>query len=332
MFSFILSGAWLLLAGPLGLLRAGGAGLAHSIVVTALFILGGLQFEAIGQYLALPVVPVALFVLATVPLPFWVSGLGRTRNDWGYAALFSDSWDGVVRGFAALLFVGIAWGLVFVSSTVLQMVGIDWIARAIEIEWMPFTITGGALGLALAVSYELRTTLSPAIIQRLLCLLVPVVFAVAALFLAGLAIRGVGFLPELFSTAGTLMGFAAVIATVVTAAVDLSDDEAVQGRIMVTCTRLLAGIVLVFALIAAWSLWLRVAAYGWTPERVNAAAFAFIALGYGVFYAVSVVMRAWRTRMRQSNILQAVVLVLKMAAMLSSLVSSERISAKSQFS
>lgn len=71
--------------------------------------------------------------------------------------------------------------------------------------------------------------------------------------------------------------------------------------------------------------------YGWTPARLAAAATAAIVALYAVTYALAVVLRGpWMARIRQANILAAVVVFLVAAAWQTPVLNAEFLSTRSQ--
>ena len=85
--------------------------------------------------------------------------------------------------------------------------------------------------------------------------------------------------------------------------------------------------------LAAWSIWLRVADYGWTPDRVLAACVSAVLLGYGLLYALAVLRRLdWSERIRRVNVGLALVTIAISAAFLTPLLNTDRISANNQVS
>ncbi len=96
-------------------------------------------------------------------------------------------------------------------------------------------------------------------------------------------------------------------------------------------TQALALLLPVPAAVAAWALWQRVAAYGWTPDRLAGAVAAALALAYGLLYAGSVLSgRAWMARIRAGNIGMALVLLVTAALWQTPLFDPTRIAAHDQ--
>jgi hypothetical protein len=270
------------------------------------------------------------FVLGLIPLPFLLArASGPHWRD--YAALFGHAWGLTIRALAALVFVAVAWILVFLSDALLSLVGITVIEELLREEAVGFVLTGAAIGLSLAVISDLAGYVSPDLLIRLLRLLAPLVLLVTGVFLLALPFKGLSNLFGGLSAAGILLAMAAVAASMVSMAIDRADDQAAASPVIRQSARGLAVCVLLLAGFGAWSVWLRVGQYGLSPERVVALLGALIALGYGLGYAVSVARGSgWMAGIRQTNIWMALGMAGLAALTLTPVLDAERLSAGSQ--
>lgn len=322
--------ALLALLGPLRLCRAAAFSGMQGALVTGLVLWFSLRFDHIDQTLESPPAWVAALILTLIPLPFAITQVkqGRWSN---YPGLFAHSWDIVVRYAAAWVFVGLAWGVVMLSDQLFQLVGIELIEQLLKQDLVPFLLTGTALGVALAVVNELSEYVSPYLVLRLLRLLLPVVLVVVSVFLVFLPLRGLSHLFGGFSAAATLMTMAIGATTLITTALDADDSRAVASKPMRIMAQLMALILPALGGLAAAAIWLRVAQYGWTPDRLAAAVVAALVLAYGVAYAGSVLLRGdWMGHIRQVNMVLALVAIAAAALWLSPVFNAERISTNSQ--
>ena len=321
--------ALLAMAGPVGLRRALAPAGLIAAVAGGLLLLGSTRFTSVSSFLDTGLPVVAVFVLTLIPIPFVIA---RCGGDWrDYPTLFTESWDLVVRYAAALIFVGIVWAVVLLSDTLLKLVGLSVIADLLRVEAMPFALTGAALGLAMAVVTELEEMISPDLFLRLLRLLLPVVLAVMAVFLLALPLRGLSGLFGNLSAAATLMVMLGLAATLVTTALAQTDAEAAESPVLRLSARGMALIMPVFAGLAVWAVALRVAQYGWTPDRVIAAVLAALGLGYGVIYGLSAGLGGpWMARIRRGNIRMALAALLACALLLTPVLNPQAIATRSQ--
>lgn len=318
----------LAMAGPLPIPRATLAAAALAFVTALLFLWASFRFATIDGYFNGPFPVLATTVIATVPLPFIIAGYGPGWRD--YPTLFSSAWTIVVRYTAAWTFVGVVWGVIFLSDLLLSIVGLNVIESLISIELVPFVITGLTLGLALAVVQEFKDYVSPFLVLRLLRLLLPAVLVVMIVFVVALPVQGLSGLFGDLSVAAILLAMTAGSATLITTAIDQSDAEATQSRLLAGATQALALILPIPAGLAAYSVWLRIDQYGLTPDRMFAALMAVLAVGYGLLYAVAALRRAgWMARIRRGNVYMALVGLAAAVLWLTPLLNADRISAKS---
>ncbi|WP_435166846.1 DUF4153 domain-containing protein [Falsirhodobacter sp. 1013] len=314
----------LAMAGPLSpgraALRAAGVAAVASALLVAMSLRFDLSSDRHGSFGV-----VAFLVLVLVPLPFCIASGARD-----YAQLFHHSWGIVARFIAATLFTGVFWAVVFLSDSLLSIVGIHWIGRLIDHPGTWMVLTGVAFGLAIAVADELSDYVTPFLILRLMRLLIPVVLVVVTVFIVALPLRGVSGLFGGFSAAGTLLAICAAIATLVTVAVDRDDAHAVQLPLTVWSARALAVILPVPAALALWAITVRVGEYGWTPSRVASILAGVVGLVYGLAYLAAAPRRGWMNAIRRGNVWLAGGLMLLAVAWLTPLLNAQRIAAQDQ--
>ncbi len=321
----------LALTGPVRLRSAVLSALAVAVPVAVLMSWASLRYDDVGDFLDHGWPVAALIGVVFIATPFVAAALERARGWRDYELLFDTAWTITVRYAAAWLFTAVFWGVLMLSNALLELVGIKIIEDLLEIDGVPYVLSGIVLGLALAVVHELRDYVSPFLILRLLRLLLPVVLVVVAVFIGALPMRGLSGLFGNLSTAGTLFAMAVGAITLVTTAIDRTDTRAVSNRPMRVATQILAVLTPVLAMLGLWAVWLRVGQYGWTPDRIVAMLVAVILSIYAVFYALAVVMRRdWMGRIRQTNIFMALALIGVVALWMTPLLNAERISTNSQ--
>lgn len=323
-------GGFLAMAGPLSPARAALGALAVALAVAALVSLAALRHPRVEGLFQTPVPALAALALAFLPLPFWMAAQGPRgwRDD---AALFTHSWTIVVRYGAAWLFAALVWAVLLAGGALLSLVGLDLVDAVTDVAPVPYVLTGAALGLGLAVVGEMADLVSPDLVVRLMRLMVPPVLVVVALFMAVLPLHGLAPLLGGLSVAATLLGIVALSVTLVSAAVDATDADAVEAPVMVVATRALAALVAPTAGLAVWAVWMRVADAGWTPARVAAAGIGAVALGYGLVYLRALAGgRDWKARLRAGNRQMALVILALAGLSLTPLLDAEAISARDQ--
>ena len=317
--------------GPLTLRRAALAGLAVSVIPALLLLWASFRFDDIENFLNSASPLFAFAILASVPLPFLIAGLSDNSRWNDYPALFDNAWNIVVRYGVSWVFVAIFWGVVFLSDQLLKIVGLDIIEDLLDIDVVPYLLTGSTLGLALSVVHELRAYVSPYLVLRLLRLLLPVVLIVVAIFVVAVPVQGMSGLFGNLSAAGILMAMAIGAVTLITTAIDQNNELAVAPGFMRKITRALGVLLPILAALAIYAIWARVNQHGWSPDRIAAAIIAVFVLAYALIYVLAVVRNAnWMGGIRKANIAMALALVGVAALWLTPAFNPQRISTNSQ--
>lgn len=316
----------LAMTGPLRMARALPGAAAIGVVVTGLAAWAGLRFDRAADLFAEPGAALAVALLVWLPQPFWIA---RCRGGWRhYPVLFSESWGIVIRLGAALMFTGLVWLVLWLSDALLSVAGLHVIEALVEVDPVPWVLTGAVLGLALAVMAELGDMLSADLPLRLMRLLVPVVLVVILIFAAALLAGGFDRLPSGLPVAGTLLAATAAAVALVSITAEDGEDEAARPPFLGRAAQMLAGVVIVPAGLAAWAMALRVADLGWTPARLAGGAAVAVGLGYGVVYLwASLGGRAWAARVRQANVAMALAVMALAAAALTPILNPQAIAA-----
>lgn len=324
----------MLLTGPMMFAKAALASAGISFTSSLMVIWASFRFADIGKFLNSGAPVLAYFILIFLPLSFvlTIGGSGRKWHD--YEALFDHAWSLVVRVVASGLFTGLFWGVMFLSSFLLQLAGSDLLRNLLQEAWFWMTLNGVVIGLALAVLHEMTGVVSTLrrLVLLLLRLLLPFVCLVTVFFLILLPLRGLGDLFVSRSAAAVLLAMSLGGITLISAAVEARDSDAAQTRLMVWSARILAALLPIMAGIALYAIWLRVAQYGLTPDRVSAVVFALIVLGYAGIYSYSVIFggRRWRKRIRDGNVRVALGVIVLSAVWLSPVLNDMRLSANNQ--
>ena len=212
--------------------------------------------------------------------------------DMPYDRLHSHAWGDAVIGAAALVDVGVNFLLVMLIGQMFHLIGIDLIQNLLNDEWFGWMLAGAAFGSAVGLLRErdkLVATLQR-LVMIILSVLAPVLAAALVIFLLSLAGTGLGKLwASGFSTAALMMAAAAFAVLLANAAIGNGREERSGNRLLHGAAAVLVVAVLPLAVIAFYSMHLRVIQYGWTPERIWGVLAALIALAYGAIGVWSVV-------------------------------------------
>jgi hypothetical protein len=319
------------LAGPLRLGRALTGALRLSLPITALFLCAGLRHPVATNSLEQPAMVIAGGAILLVGAPFLLVRLVSPRDWRRYDALFDAAWTMHLRFLAAWVFAGIFWLVLLLSNALLELVRLPLMTWILAPEWTGFALTGAMFGIGMAVVYDLRETVSPFILFRLLRILVPVVLVVLGIFVAAVPFSGLSDIFGPLSAAATLMGMVLLVLVLVNAAIDRSDGRAVGAGWLRQATRLLSFGTGALGLLAMWALAERVRQYGWTPQRVIAISAAAVLLAYGVAYALAALRGAgWMGRLREANVVLAMVTIVASAVLMTPVLNPYRIATASQ--
>ena len=323
-------GVLLALIGPVRLIPAVMAAAALSVVASLLLIWASFRYDLAETFLDTEHHVLAFAYMLAIAVPFVSAGLQEAGGWRQYDLLFDTSWTIVVRSAAALLFVAVVWGVVMLSDALLGLVGITAIDWLLEIDPVPWLLSGLALGLGLAIVHELSEFISPFLIIQLLRVLLPVLLLVLGIFILALPFRGLGGLFGGFSAAATLIAVSLAAITLITTAVHRDDDQAVEGY-MVAMTKALALLMPVPALLALYAIWVRIGQYGLTPDRMAGLIAAAVVVIYALAYVGAVLGRdRWAARLRGANRWMALMTIAIAALWLTPVLNAERLSVASQ--
>lgn len=321
--------AGLLLSGPLSVPRALGWAGVMAVVPTGLLLWASLRFATLEGFGDSPAALVAYGVLLSVPLPFFIAATRTTL--FHYPILFNEAWRLVIRAISAVIFLGVFWGVYMICSLLLSLVGVTLLDRLVDEEVFLLGMSGLVGGVALAVLFELRNYLSPLLLLRLLQLLLIPVTAVVLVFVVRVPIEGLDQVFSGLSAAATLLAMVFGLATLITASLDCEPAETGPSPLYRWTLQIACLLMPVLAGLGSYAVWLRVAEYGWTPERVTAACFCALALTYAALYSLPVLLRRnWDHGIRRANIQTALVGLALAALALTPVLNPQRISTQSQ--
>ncbi|MEO0914219.1 MAG: hypothetical protein AAFY59_14725, partial [Pseudomonadota bacterium] len=238
-----------------------------------------------------------------------------------------------IKALVALLFLGLFWAVYFLSSALLELANIPILDDLLDIDGFPYILSGAVLGLALAVACELDGVIATllSLVLKLLRLLLPPVTAVVTLFVLAALLQGLDTVFSRNSAAATMLLMAAG-ATILVVATLGPEEEAPSHPALHWSLRLTGLVLPAMAAIAVYALWLRIAQYGWTPERILAALSAAVACLFIAPITLFALRAAtgWATHLRQGFVWSAIGALILGALWFTPLLDAQRISAQSQ--
>lgn len=263
-----------------------------------------------GSYVIAQIVS-ALFA-AAIAIPIFQTLREQGRVKLPYSSLHGHAWGDVVSFFAAWVFVGIAYLLLFLLSALFQLVGINVIEELLKESWFNFTFYGVCFGAALGVLKEQHRIVSSiqSLVMTVLSILAPVLAIALATFLVALIFTGLQPLWGVTrSTTPIVLSCAAGAVLLINAVIRNDSVEQTNSRILKISAIVLALCLLPLALIAFVSTQQRISQYGITPDRLWAMVSVSIACTYGAAYLFSVVIKRiqWSDAIRTWNVRLALV-------------------------
>jgi hypothetical protein len=250
-----------------------------------------------------------------------------------YARYFDIAWKQAVQGVLAGVFVGAFWAVLVLGAGLFKLINLEFLRELLERPWFAIPATTLALACALHV-----TDVHSGIVRgvrtlklTLLSWLLPIMLVIAVGFLAALAFTG---LEPLWSTrrATTLVLLAAAaLVLLVNATYQDGQGEHPVARVLRYAAPIAAVVLVPLVAIAAYAVMLRVAQYGWTPERIIAVACVVVAACYAIGYVAAAVPRGpWLKRIEATNVVAAAVTLAAILALASPIADPARISTADQ--
>jgi hypothetical protein len=281
-----------------------------------------------SQHNGLPALWLSLAVALFIAHVLVVDSVAERRLVADYERHFDTAWKIGVQTVLAVLFVGLFWGILFLGSNLFQLLGLDFLQRLLQQK--PFIWLATTIAFAIFVHIaDVQVSLirgARSVVLALLSWLLPLFALIILGFLGSLLVVPLQALWNTRLATPLLLSAAAVLVFLINASYpDIGEAstaaKAKRIAIIVACVELLP-----LAWLAAWALGLRVMQYGWTTERIFAAAFVAIASFYAVGYAWALVgMPAWRSRFEMANVAAAYLILALFLALFSPIADPARL-------
>jgi hypothetical protein len=263
---------------------------------------------------------------------------GDTARSWiaPYARYFETATKQAVQLALSLAFTGAFWLVLFLGAQLFKLIGLTFFQTMIEHAWFAIPATALAMALAVHIS-DIRASIVEgirSIALTLLSWLLPLLAVLAAGFLIALLFTGLEPLWKTRNAASILLLTSAALVILSNAAFQDGDAMRAVPLPMRLASMFVGFILLPFTAIAAYAIYLRVAQYGWTGDRISAAAVTLVALTLAIGYfgaAVLAVRKSeWRFLVERTNIGAAFLSVAVIFALFSPIADPTRIAVNSQ--
>jgi len=233
----------------------------------------------------------------------------------------------------AAAFVGAFWALLWLSTELFRLIGIESPAGLIRRPWFAAPATTLVLACAIHVT-DVRADLVRGVrtlTLTLLAWLLPMMTAFAIAFLLTLPFTGLEPLWNTRHATVTLLAAVAALVFLINAAYQDGQAGESVARVL-RYSRSMAALVLVpLVALAAYGLMLRAQQYGWTPPRVIALACVVVASCYALGYALAALRFNFALKgLEPTNVFAAYVIVGVVLALFSPIADPARIAVADQ--
>lgn len=263
-----------------------------------------------------------------------LAGAHDGRRLASYATCFETAWKLAIQLLFSAMFVAGVWLVMWLGDALFDLLKLNFIEELLRRSWFSVPLV------CLAFSSAMHTTdVRPAIvrgIRSLLLVLMAWILPIAVLlvggFLAALPFTGLQALWQTRHATAVLLASCAVLVVLVNAAFQAGDAAAGLARSVRLAARVACFLLLPLVLLGVYALALRVGDYGWTTERVLAAACLLVALFYAAGYALAAASRSvpWLQHLHHVNRAAAFVVLAVSLALFTPLADPARIAVNDQ--
>lgn len=261
-----------------------------------------------------------------------MTGSAERRRIASYAGYFETAWKMAVQLAFSAFFVGVIWGVLNMGAELFALVKLTFLRELLQKSWFNIPVIAFSFSCAMHL-----TDVRPAIVRGIRTLLLvlmswilPVAVLIVGGFLASLVFTGLAPLWATRHASAVLLGAAALLLVLINAAWQNGaalDTAALPIRVSAPIAALLLAPIV---LIAIWALTLRVADYGWTNDRIIAAACELVAACYAAGYAQAALRKGRLERIGAVNIITAFVVLAVLLALFSPIADPARLSTNNQ--
>jgi hypothetical protein len=255
---------------------------------------------------------VSALLAIVIAVPLFQASRDRGRWNLDYRSVHGHILTNIALWFVAWGFVAITWLLLMLLSELFQLIGILVLRDLLNKDWVPWLLTGSALGAAIGLLRDRDRIVGT--LQRvataILSVLAPILAAGLVIFVAALPFTGLEPLWEQTRATTPILLVCILGAVILVNAVigSGSEDEESRARVIRWAAAALAAVVLPLAIVAAVSTGKRIAQHGFTPDRLWAAVFVAITVAGAAAYLFAVVRGGarWPALLRSVNLRVAI--------------------------
>lgn len=270
---------------------------------------------------------VFFFIAHTVVL----AGARQGRRIAGYHVYFETSWKLAIQLLFSAFFVGALFLVLMMGAQLFMLVKLRFLFELLQKSWFNVPVVCAAFSCALHIT-DVRPSIVRGIRTLLLVLLswiLPVAVVLVTGFLCTLPFTGLSALWETRHATSVLLSAAAVLLVLVNAA--FQNGEAVVALPLRVSARTAAILILPLVMVGIYALGLRVIQYGWSSDRVIAAACLLVASFYAAGYLWAAYQYdTWLAPLTTVNVAAALLILVVLLALFTPLADPARIGVNSQ--
>lgn len=251
-----------------------------------------------------------------------------------YETYFDEAWKRGVQLQLSLIFTGVFWLIMVLGAKLLEIIGFKWLGDLIEEPWFWWPASGAAMAVSVHlgdVQPKLLSNFRNLVLSIFSWLLIIIVL-IGGIFAVSLLFTGLKPLWDTKAATASLLGACVFLVLLINATYQNGENSI--NIVLKWAVRIATFETAIFALIAAYSLWLRIDQYGFTTERVFASVGVIIASAYGIAYSISnfVPLKSaqFMPNIKNTNIGLAFLKVMVFFCILTPIADPERLSVNSQ--
>lgn len=232
-----------------------------------------------------------LLLMTLLLLPWLQRRLETAPTDAFYRDFNDKNWHNALTFLLVFVSNGLFWLVLFLWTELFKLIGISFFDRLFfNSDWF-ISVAIGVVSASAAVLARMQVRLILAL-QNLLTLiatgLLPLMAALALLFIGILPFVGLEAVSARISAAGLLTTLALLLLLLVTVVWHPQRQKLPYFSPLRGMIHLAVIIAPAYPVLAGWALWLRIAQYGWSPERLYGVLITIVALVWTVGFCLSV--------------------------------------------
>ncbi|MYM27336.1 DUF4153 domain-containing protein [Duganella sp. CY15W] len=248
-----------------------------------------------------------------------------------YGTYFETAWKHAIQLLFSGFFVGALFFVLYLGAELFMLVKLKFLHQMLQESWFNVPVICTAFSCAMHVT-DVRPSIVRGIRTLLLVLMswiLPVAVVLVTGFLCSLPFTGLKALWETRHATSVLLGVAAVLLVLINAAFQNGDAKVTLA--LRVSARTAAILILPVVMVGVYALGLRVHQYGWTSDRVVAAACLLVAAFYAAGYLWAAYQyETWLNPVTIVNVLAAFLVLAVLLALFTPIADPARIGVNSQ--